>query len=64
VLAYEEKQKTIKNEIKRIKRNGNLQDSKKATSYAMSKVLVLFLLPMQSLIGIVSESNFNNFFQF
>jgi len=40
VLVYEEKQKIIKNEIKRIKKHSNLPDSKKAGSFALDKVLV------------------------
>jgi predicted nuclease with TOPRIM domain len=64
VLAYEEKQKTIKNEIKRIKKSSSsLQDSKKTNSFAMSKAVVLILLPMQRvLIGMVSETDFSSFF--
>jgi hypothetical protein len=64
VLVYEEKQKTIKNEIKRIKKHNNLQELKKTNSFAMSKAVVLtFLLMQRVYIGMVSETDFNSFFQ-
>jgi hypothetical protein len=64
VFVYEEKQKAIKNEIKRVRKlSNNLTDSKKVSSFALGKAMVLTLLTIQSgFFTLASDTDLSSFF--
>lgn len=51
VIIYDEKQKTIRNEIKRVRKQNSLLDSKKENSFAMGKMVGVILPAIQYFIA-------------